>query len=109
MKKTQNRMKQSFDFMTVSSAEDALDWFHEKQIDLLVIDIEMPGMNGIDLAKEYQKKFPEGKIIFISGSYNRLRLNQEYNENNEYDPELTFFEKPFDIKCFLKKIEKIMQ
>jgi DNA-binding LytR/AlgR family response regulator len=38
----------------------------EKQYDLLFFDIEMPGINGIDLCKRLRSKFPESLVIFIS-------------------------------------------
>ena len=34
---------------------------------ILFLDIEMPGMNGIDVAKEIQRRFPKLNIVFITG------------------------------------------
>jgi two-component SAPR family response regulator len=34
---------------------------------ILFLDIEMPGLNGIDTAKEIQKRFPKLNIVFITG------------------------------------------
>jgi YesN/AraC family two-component response regulator len=36
-------------------------------IDLVVTDIVMPNMNGLEMIKEMQKKYPKVKIIAISG------------------------------------------
>lgn len=38
----------------------------EKYYDILFLDIEMPGINGIDLCKRIRSQFPESLVIFIS-------------------------------------------
>lgn len=46
-------------------------WFHydsEKFYDVLLLDIEMPGENGISLARELRKKHDDIPIIFVTGA-----------------------------------------
>ncbi len=45
----------------------ALDMINDMEYDLLMIDIEMPGINGIQLAKKILKKIHGQKILFITG------------------------------------------
>ena len=40
----------------------------EKQLDIVFLDIQLEGMNGIDTAKMFRKKQPETVLIFITGS-----------------------------------------
>jgi DNA-binding NtrC family response regulator len=53
----------------VHSAAEALAAFHEQpgQIDLVITDLTMPGMNGTDLADALQEVRPELPIIMASG------------------------------------------
>ncbi|AEH51715.1 response regulator [Pseudothermotoga thermarum] len=51
---------------TASNAEEALKKLQEKSFDLVTIDIEMPGMNGIELAGTLRQKFPRIKIILLT-------------------------------------------
>ncbi len=51
-------------------AEDFLfDYSEEKDFDLLLLDVEMPGMNGVELAKRVRLDSSVIQIIFITGYY----------------------------------------
>lgn len=45
------------------------DYSEEKDFDILLLDIEMPGMNGIELAKEVRSGNSTVQIVFITGYY----------------------------------------
>jgi len=53
-------------FYTASNAEDALDIFQEQKIDLLLVDIELPKMNGIDFIRKIRKIDESIPIVIIS-------------------------------------------
>ncbi|MDN5341673.1 response regulator [Oceanotoga sp. DSM 15011] len=55
-----------YDVIDASSAKKALEIFKEEDIDLLCTDIEMPDMNGLELAGEIRKKYSETKIILLT-------------------------------------------
>jgi len=40
----------------------------EGKIDLLVSDLHMPGMNGVDLARWFRSRFPLSKVLLVSGA-----------------------------------------
>ena len=45
------------------------DYAEEKDFDILLLDIEMPGSNGIELAKRVRKDSAGVQIIFVTGYY----------------------------------------
>lgn len=49
------------------SGEDLFEAFQQKRIDLVILDIELPGINGIDLAKSLTTLESVPQFIFISG------------------------------------------
>jgi DNA-binding response OmpR family regulator len=53
-------------FYTAGSAEEALEIFEDNKIDLLLVDIELPKMNGIDFIREIRKKAKTIPIVVIS-------------------------------------------
>lgn len=52
---------------SVGSGEQLLKRLESKPVDVLFLDIDMPGMNGLDLAKQLTKLQKEILIIFVSG------------------------------------------
>lgn len=46
-----------------------LDYAEEKDFDILLLDIEMPGMSGVELAKAVRKENATVQIVFITGYY----------------------------------------
>ena len=53
--------------LTVASAEEALQLFAEQTIPIVITDIRMPGMSGLDLLKHIKILSPDTEVILISG------------------------------------------
>lgn len=56
-----------------SNGHEAIGLVQEKKPDILILDIAMPKLNGIEVSKRIKKKFPKTKIIILS-----MYDNQEY-------------------------------
>jgi CheY-like chemotaxis protein len=50
-----------------ATAEDAVEVLKGKKFDVLLTDINLPGMSGVELAKRVAVEAPEVKIVFASG------------------------------------------
>ncbi|MCI6996537.1 MAG: response regulator [Eubacterium sp.] len=50
-----------------ANAEEALRMCETYRPDIVITDIRMPGIDGIDLCRKLRKKLPECEIIFITG------------------------------------------
>ena len=48
-------------------AKDALDWLEQHPVELALLDIDLPGMNGIELAVKIKDRWPDTSIIFLTG------------------------------------------
>jgi DNA-binding NtrC family response regulator len=49
------------------SAEEAIQAAESECPDLLITDVLMPGMNGIDLAIRFESLYPDCKVLLLSG------------------------------------------
>ena len=47
-------------------AQEALEWIEGHNFDLALLDIHMPGMNGLELAARIKEKQPDAVIIFLT-------------------------------------------
>jgi two-component system, cell cycle sensor histidine kinase and response regulator CckA len=72
-----------------------------ENIDLIVTDIVLPGINGIDLVELFQAQWPQIKAILLSGQIQRVVL-QENNRN------LPFLQKPVTPEALLEKIREVL-
>ncbi len=58
-----------FKVLTATSGEQGLALLSNNQVDLLVLDYYMPGMNGGDVAAEVRRRYPNLPIIFLSAYF----------------------------------------
>lgn len=57
----------NLDVYKAYSAKDALDWLNKKKIDIVITDIKMPGMDGLQLLEKIKLNWPECRVIFLTG------------------------------------------
>jgi len=89
--------------LMASSGEEAMKLAQKEKIDLLVTDIMMPGMSGVDLAKQFTVCHPEAKILFMSGYVSPSVAQQGIPEN-----ECFFIQKPFTPNSLVKKVRNVL-
>lgn len=82
----------------------ALKLLAEKKIEpeILITDVMMPEMDGTTLAKEVREKYPQIKIIFISG-YAEDRFKEHLGAS------VWFLPKPFTLKQLAMKVKEVLE
>lgn len=58
---------------TVADADNALAEFQKEHYDLVILDLGMPHLDGISLARQFKKKAPSVPIILLTGWGDQLR------------------------------------
>lgn len=56
-----------YNVLTVPSGEEALELFAKRPIPIVITDIKMPGISGLELLKQIKSTAPETEVILISG------------------------------------------
>jgi DNA-binding NtrC family response regulator len=51
---------------SVSNGYEALTYLRQNEVNLIITDISMPGMNGLTFLKELNKSFPKSNVIMIT-------------------------------------------
>lgn len=75
----------------------------QEDIDLLITDVIMPGMNGRDLAQRLKRVFPELETIYISGY-----TDETISRHGILEKGIPFIQKPFKREEFLKLVRKVL-
>jgi len=71
--------EEGYDVDQAANGKEALNFLQEYPIDLVVTDILMPDVDGIILIKEIKEKYPQIKVIAISGGGKLIKLEGEHN------------------------------
>ncbi len=62
------RLKEVGERITVAySGQEGLDTLGKADIDVVILDIKMPGMDGIETLREIKKKYPLVEVIMLTG------------------------------------------
>ncbi len=89
---------------SVYTGKDAIELTDEKPFDAIVLDLSMPGMDGMATLKKIKKLHPDTEIIMLTGhasvatSVEAMKLGAS-----------EFLEKPVDIKELTKKISEAQE
>ncbi len=86
-----------------TNAEEALEILENKKFDLVLCDIKMPGMDGIELLSIINEKTPELPVIMISGHGN-VETAVDALKKGAYD----FIEKPIDLNRLLVTVRNAL-
>jgi signal transduction histidine kinase len=61
------RLEKQYECVPASNVQEALILLAEQQFDLALLDLQMPGMSGIELLRKMVKDFPDVAVIIVSG------------------------------------------
>ena len=86
---------------TVTSGEDALTLIDDKNYDAIILDLAMPGIDGIETLKLLKEKNPDLEIIMLTG-HATVQKGIEAMKLGAED----FLEKPVELSVLLERISE---
>lgn len=92
----------------VTACEDgveALGALEMRDYDLLLADIVMPGIDGIELAQRASSHLPDIKVLFITG-FAAVALNAQKTGANR---DAKILSKPFHLRDLVNEVDRILQ
>jgi two-component system cell cycle sensor histidine kinase/response regulator CckA len=95
-----------YEVIEAASGEEALELAetHAGEIDLMISDVVMPGMQGPDLLKQARPYLGEAPVMFISGY-----AESEFSDLLEGESNISFLPKPIDIKTLAERVKQELQ
>lgn len=91
------------DVLDVPSAEEALFISTSLPLDLVILDIRLPGMSGLEMVARLRKRRPETKVILVTGIEDAT-LRQQVTQMDV----AAYFFKPIEIDAFLDAVKRCL-
>ncbi len=85
----------------VYDGQQALSQVKEEEPDVMVLDLKMPGMHGMEVLREIRKAYPRLKVIVLTG-YGTDKDAEEAKRLGGFD----FLKKPTDIDTLVDRIKE---
>ena len=95
--------ERNYKVLQAGSAEAALRVLDSNEVDLLLTDVIMPGMDGYQLAQEVSKRYPDTSIMMVSGYAD--------NRNSSVDETLAgarLLQKPFTSAQLIEAVRGVL-
>jgi two-component system NtrC family response regulator len=95
---------EGYEIMTADNARDALHCIRNADLDLVITDVKMPGMSGMELLSECGKIKPDLPVIIMT-AYGTIEMAVEAMKQNAYD----YITKPFQNEQLKLTIRKALE
>jgi DNA-binding NtrC family response regulator len=96
--------QQNYEVVTASSGEEASAKLKSARFDLVITDISMPGMSGIDLLNFIKENYPNTEVIIMTAYGSDEKREEAMRNGARY-----YIEKPFEIKEFKQLVMDLLQ
>ena len=94
---------EDFEVIEASNGKEAVDLLRYKAVDLLITDICMPEMNGIELVEKLRTDGFSIPIVVISGTLDKYIRNHLLSQK-----QIQFIEKPFSVDRLSNVVENLI-
>jgi DNA-binding NtrC family response regulator len=95
---------EGYNVATAASGEEALTRFAEQDFDVIVTDIVMPGLNGLDLLERSRVLNPRASVIVMT-AYAALETAITALRRGASD----YLEKPFSVEVLKQRVQRLLQ
>jgi len=92
------------DVVSLMTAEDAIDYLEKEEIDLIFLDLKLPGMSGLDFLKKLKSMKSDIPIVVITG-YANVDTSVQAMKLGARD----YIRKPFNIEEILLIVDKTVK
>ena len=94
---------EGYEVLTAENGFRALQILGDEKVDLVITDICMAGMDGVDFIETFKKKNPEQKVLFITGYAVEEKLKKAQKLGA-----VPYLEKPFNMDDLFSTVRKIL-
>lgn len=89
------------DAIGVTSGDEALEHLREESFDVVIIDVKMPGIGGLEVLRTVSRRYPDVKVILMTG-----HGSAKDSEIGRRLGAVAYLQKPVDLEDLLATIEQ---
>ncbi|MGE4552733.1 MAG: sigma-54-dependent transcriptional regulator [Desulfovibrionaceae bacterium] len=101
---TKRFQRRGLDVASCSNGPDALRYLDEHEMDVVVLDVRMPKMDGIEVLKEIKKRHPAVQVIMLTG-HGSVNSGIQGMSHGAYD----YVMKPFNLDDLMGRITQAVE
>ena len=101
---TEYLQEQGFDVVSVYDGDEAQDKIYEHEFDLLLLDVNVPGVDGFTLLKSVRNSGTKTPAIFLTSRSNIVDVEDGFESGAD-----DYLRKPFALKELLLRIENLLK
>ena len=95
--------KQNYEVVTASSGEEASEKLKKTEFDLVITDISMPGMSGLELLAWIRENYPDTAVVIMTAYGSEDKKEEAISLGA-----INYIEKPFEIKEIKQLVMEIL-
>jgi len=95
---------EGYDVTVTASGKEGLEMLEKETFGLVLLDLKMPDMDGIEVLDNIKKKWPDTKVVMVTG-YSTVDTAVQALRFGAFN----FIEKPFTPDTLLKAVKEIFE
>ncbi len=95
--------QEGFKVRTACSGQEALDAISIKEPELILLDFQMPGMDGLQTLKLIKAKNPQLKVMMVTGETDTHKIEGVLQSGADY-----YISKPFRLQDLVEQVREII-
>ena len=96
-------LEDKYDVATAESAADAFNHMAANKVDLVLLDIKMPDMNGLEALNQIRKRHPETTVVMLTAYPTEDNINKSLEAGAQ-----GFLSKPFELGALRDFVDKAL-
>lgn len=88
---------------TADSGKDGIRILKRMRPDLLILDIKLPDINGLEVLKSSKESLPDTKVIVMTGYVDQKLIDEAERLGRD-----AFLAKPFDLNHLHQEVERLL-
>lgn len=95
--------EEGYEVYTADTGKEGIRWLESTKPDVIMIDVKLPDLSGVDVLRACKEKSPKTKTIMVTGYVDQNLIDEAQAVGRD-----AFLQKPFDLLKITNEIERLL-